>query len=87
MTRVITGNKVPTGSAIDAYAGAIITLLEAGFTCPKIARKLGWDNDEALRLWLIKHPALNAMRLANGKKAKVTAGYTSGKFRGDIHHV
>lgn len=87
MTRVGNRGATPGVAQMDEYFEVIITLLRQGFSCPKIARHLGWGNDETLRLWILKYPGLNEMRLANGKKSKSREGKKASKFRGDINHV
>ena len=89
MTRVESSRerKTPRMDQMDEYFEVIITLLRQGLSCPKIARHLGWGNDEALRQWILKYPGLNEMRIANGKKSMVAEGKKSSKFRGDTNHV
>lgn len=61
------GTGGPCIKAMDRYAKIIRNLLEAGYSSPKIARKMGWSNPNTVSKWIKQFPELEELRMRNAR--------------------
>ena len=66
------GTGGPNIQAMDRYGKIIRALLEAGYSSPKIARKMGWSNVNVISDWIKQHPELEELRMRNARWAQVS---------------